>query len=147
MKKIFFTIITAVIFFSTSGLFAEIKVISVKGSVAYREGRSWAALKQGQVLQEGVKISTGANSSAELRLNAINHTVTIKPFTMIQVFSKTDAESSDTHIGLKRGNIIARVPRDEKVKTIFKVSTPIATSSVRGTAEDIAYGPDTGMLI
>ena len=30
---------------------------------------------------------------------------------------------------------------------MFKVTTPIATSSVRGTAEDIFYGPDSGMIV
>ena len=66
---------------------------------------------------------------------------------MIQVFSKESATDTNTHIGLKRGGIMAKVPRDGKVKTIFKVSSPIATSSVRGTEENISYGPDTGMII
>lgn len=138
--------LTIIIFASTS-LYAEISVIKVQGNAAYREGRSWLPLKDKQKLPEGVKISTGANSFAELALNSKNHTVTIKPLTMIQVFSKETAENTDTHIGLKRGGLTARVPRDSKVKTIFKVSSPIATSSVRGTEEDISYGPDKGMII
>jgi hypothetical protein len=132
--------------FSTS-LFAEIKAVSVKGTVAYRDGRNWVPLKVNQVLKEGSRISTGANSSAEIRLNRLNHTVTVKPLSMIQVFSKESATSTDTHIGLKRGGVNARVPRDSNVKTVFKVSTPVATSSVRGTEENIGYGPGTGMTV
>ena len=147
MKPLKLTIITSMIFIFTASLYAEISVTNVKGTAAYREGRSWLPLKIGQKLPEGVKISTGANSYAELSLNSIKHSVTIKPLTVIQVFSKENAEKTDTHIGLKRGRITAKVPRDARVKTIFKVSTPIATSSVRGTEEDISYGPEKGMIV
>lgn len=139
MKKII-SLIIALFFLGTSSLFAEIKVIKVKGTVAYKTGKDWNAVTAGMELPEGVKISTGANSSAELRLNSLNHTIIIKPYTVMQVFSKTDNKESNTNVGLKRGNIIVKVPKDKKVKTVFKVTTPIATSSVRGTAEDIFSG-------
>jgi len=147
MKPLIMTIITSLIFIVSTALYAEISVIKVQGNAAYKEGRNWVPLKEKQKLPEGVKVSTGANSYAELSLNSINHTVKIKPLTVIQVFSKETAENTDTHIGLKRGGITAKVPRDSKVKTIFKVSSPIATSSVRGTEEDISYGPDKGMIV
>jgi len=147
MKPLTMTIISLIIFLFSTSLYAEISVIKVEGNAAYREGKSWLPLKEKQKLPEGVKISTGANSYAELSLNSINHSVKIKPLTMIQIFSKETAENSDTHIGLKRGGITAKVPRNSKVKTIFKVSSPIATSSVRGTEEDINYGPDKGMTV
>ena len=147
MKLLKITIAALSIMFFTAVLHAEITVIKVEGSAAYKEGNKWLPLKTGQKLPEGVKVSTGANSSADLKLNSVNHTVHIKPFTMIQVFTKETKTDTDTHIGLKRGGIIAKVPREGKVKTIFKVSSPIATSSVRGTEEDISYGPGKGMVI
>lgn len=147
MKPLVMTIIAVLTVIYTASAFAEISVIKVDGTAAYRDGKKWVPLKNGMKLPEGVKVSTGANSTAELRLNSINHTITVKPLTMIQVFSKETKSASDTHIGLKRGGITAKVPRDAKVKTVFKVSTPIATSSVRGTEENIYYGPDTGMII
>ncbi|PKL17688.1 MAG: hypothetical protein CVV49_09865 [Spirochaetae bacterium HGW-Spirochaetae-5] len=135
------------ILFFTAALQAEISVIKAEGSAAYKEGNKWLPLKNGQKLSEGVKVSTGANSYADIKLNSQNHTIRVKPFTMIQVFSKESKTDTNTHIGLKRGGIMAKVPREGKVKTIFKVSSPIATSSVRGTEENISYGPDTGMII
>jgi len=135
------------ILFFTAALHAEISVIKVEGSAAYKEGTKWIPMKTGQKLAEGVKISTGANSYADIMLNSKNHTIRIKPFTLIQIFSKDSKTETDTHIGLKRGGIMAKVPRENNVKTIFKVSSPIATSSVRGTEENISYGPDTGMII
>lgn len=147
MKLLKMIIIPSLIFLFSIASYAEITVIKVQGIASYKEGKSWIPLKDNQILPEGVKISTGTNSYAEIKLNSINHTVKIKPLTVIQVFSKETKENTDTHIGLKRGGIIAKVPRDSNVKTIFKVSSPIATSSVRGTAEDISYGPDTGMIV
>lgn len=147
MKLKEITIAAFSILFFTLSLQAEISVLKVEGSAAYKEGNKWIPLKNGQKLSEGVKVSTGANSYADIKLNSQNHTIRIKPFTMIQVFSKESKTDTNTHIGLKRGGITAKVPRDGKVKTIFKVSSPIATSSVRGTEENIQYGPDSGMLI
>jgi len=63
------------------------------------------------------------------------------------VFSSESAVETDTHIGLKRGGVNARVPRDSNVKTVFKVSTPVATSSVRGTEQNVGYGPGSGMSV
>lgn len=146
--KLFKISITALsILFFSAALHAEITVQKVEGSAAYKEGNKWVPLRNGQKLAEGVKVSTGANSYADIKLNSQNHTIRVKPFTMIQVFSKETKTDTNTHIGLKRGGIMAKVPREGKVKTIFKVSSPIATSSVRGTEENISYGPDTGMII
>jgi hypothetical protein len=147
MKLLKMIITSSLIFLFSTAIYAEISVIKIQGKVSYKEGKNWLPLNEKQKLPEGVKISTGTNSYAEINLNSINHTVKIKPLTVIQIFSKETAENTDTHIGLKRGGITAKVPRDSKVKTIFKVSSPIATSSVRGTEEDISYGPDTGMTV
>lgn len=144
LKMIFIS--SFILLFSTS-IYAEISVIKVQGNASYKDGKTWLPLKEKQKLPEGVKISTGTNSFAELTLNSVNHTVKIKPLTVIQIFSKETTENTDTHIGLKRGGITAKVPRNANVKTIFKVSSPIATSSVRGTEEDISYGPDRGMVV
>ena len=147
MKLLKMITISSLIFLFSAAGYAEITVIKVQGNASYRDGRNWIPLKENLVLPEGVKISTGTNSYAEIKLNSINHTVKIKPLTVIQVFSKETATDTNTHIGLKRGGITAKVPRDSNIKTIFKVSSPIATSSVRGTEEDISYGPDTGMIV
>jgi hypothetical protein len=63
---------------------------------------------------------------------------------MIQVYSKETKTETDTHIGLKRGALHAKVPRKGNVKTIFKVSSPIATSSVRGTEHKTFHGASFG---
>ncbi|MBN1500104.1 MAG: FecR domain-containing protein [Spirochaetes bacterium] len=147
MKNIFRIIILTVILLSAADLFGAITVVSVKGTVAFKNGNAWAPLRANQTIQEGTKISTGANSYAVISLNKFNHRVEIKPLTMLQVFSKDNNVSSNSNINLKRGKIQVNVPKDKNVKTVFKVSTPVATSSVRGTIEEVSYGRSFGMKV
>jgi len=140
-------IITTSLMFLTTLLYANITVLKVEGTVAYKDGNRWLPVKVGQKLVEGVKISTGADSFVDIKLNSKNHIVQVKQLSMVQIFSKETGTDTNTNIGLKRGSVNTKVPRDENVKTVFKVSTPIATSSVRGTEQNVSYGPDSGMVI
>jgi len=139
--------IGAFFLFITTLLYAEMTVIKVEGSAAYKDGNTWQLIKVNQKLPEGIKISTGANSYVDIKLNSKNHTMQVKPYSMVQVFSNETITEANTNVGLKRGSINAKVPRDANVKTVFKVTSPVATSSVRGTEENISYGPDTGMVV
>ena len=140
-------IITTLFLFIATLLYADITVLKIEGSAAYKDGHKWVPLKVNQKLPEGTKISTGANSFVDIKLNSKNHTIRVEPYSMIQIFSKETQTNTNTNIGLKRGSINAKVPRNENVKTEFKVTSPVATSSVRGTEENISYGPDTGMVV
>jgi hypothetical protein len=128
-------------------LYADITVLKIEGNAAYKEGNKWVPLKVNQKLAEGVKISTSADSFVDIKLNSKNHTIQVKPFTMVQIFSNETKTDSNTNIALKRGSVNAKVPRDEKIKTQFKITSPIATSSVRGTEQNVSYGPERGMII
>ncbi len=151
--KIF--IMAVAVSMSINPLFAEIKVLSVNGNVVFKKGQKWEPLRSLMRLTPGTKVSTGAKSSATLQIE--KHTLTISPMTMIKIYEGGDppkkiaagdtfAEST-TKIGLRRGSIRAKIFREQRVKTEFKVSTPVATSSVRGTEEIISYGPGRGMVI
>ncbi len=147
MKLIKMTLTVFTVFFFSVALYSEITIIKIEGSASYKDGNKWLPLKENQKLPEGTKVSTGVNSYTDIKLNSLNHTIRVKPLTMIQVFSKESENDTNTQIGLKRGGIIAKVPRKNNVKTIFKISSPIATSSVRGTEEEVTYGPGFGMVI
>ncbi len=130
----------------SSEAFAKITVISVRGRVAYKTGRSWVPLKKGMKLTEGVKISTGVRSYAVLRLN--KNVMRVRPLTMIKIYqNQLTKNSSRTRIGLKRGSLRARIKKGQRIRTVFRVSTPVATSSVRGTEEEISYGPGRGFRV
>jgi hypothetical protein len=81
----------------------------------------------------------------ELDMNG--HKVTIKEQTMVKIFENSvKKDTSTTQIALKRGSIRVRVSRQEKIKTVFQVASPVATSSVRGSDDTISYGPEKGHL-
>ena len=125
---------------------ARITATMVKGSVAYKNKKNWKPLKTGMALSQGTKISTGVNSTAVIAMDS--HTVTIKPLTMIKIYENSRSKNrSKNRIGLRRGTIRAKVSRSKRIKTVFKVSTPVATSSVRGTEEIISFGPSKGMKV
>ncbi len=134
------------ILFITSLSYAEIRVLSVNGSAAYKVGAQWVPLPAGTPLAPGTKVSTGVRSTVVIKIN--NHTVTVNPLTIMKISeSRDDATSSNTRIGLRRGSVRAKVATNTRIKTVFKVSTPVATSSVRGCDDIIIYSPSFGMKI
>lgn len=145
IKHITLFLIAAVSLFAVSA-FADIRVVAVKGSAAYKEGAKWLPLKPGLKLAVGTKVSTGVRSRVEIKIN--NHIVIVQPLTIMKISeSRDDATSSTTSLGLRRGSLRTLVARDAKIKTDFKVSTPVATSSVRGTWKIDVSSPGFGMHI
>lgn len=141
-KHIPILVVTALFLFAVSA-FAEIRVISVKGAASYKAGGAWVPLGAGVALAPGTKVSTGVRSRVEIRIN--RHTVVVEPLTIMKISESTETnKSSTTRIGLRRGAIRTDVARDARIKTVFKVSTPVATSSVRGTRQFTRSGPTMG---
>jgi hypothetical protein len=144
IKNLSLIILSIIIF--TVPSFAEITVTSVKGQAKYKTGNQWAALTQGIKLNEGSKISTGINSNVVLNING--DTITVKQMSMVKVEENSiSSTESNTRLGLKRGGLNARISKLRTLKTSFKITTPVATSSVRGTEEEVFYGPGMGMII
>ena len=128
--------------FITVNSFARITVVSTRGEVAFMDDKAgrWMPLAVGAQLQEGVKISTGIN--ANVRLNLGGNTVDVGPLSMMKVYkNQVVSGTQDTRIGMRRGEMTADVTGGEGVRTVFRVATPVATSSVRGTTKRITTGP------
>ena len=147
MKKYLVPILLVITLLAFAGVsFAEIRVLSVKGTAAYKAGGQWVPLQTGAVLAVGTKVSTGVRSNVVIKIN--NHTVTVQPLTIMKVSeSAEDGKSSTTRIGLRRGSVRTKIAHDARIKTVFKVSTPVATSSVRGTEQIVVYSPTFGMRV
>jgi hypothetical protein len=142
---VFISALFALILF-TGPSFAEIRVVSVKGTAAYKTGNQWTPLQAGSALAVGTKVSTGVRSTVEIRIN--NHLVTVQPLTIMKISESNDtATTSNTSLGLRRGSVRTKVAKDARIKTVFKVSTPVATSSVRGTEQIVVYSPTFGMRV
>lgn len=147
MKKQYIVIpsMFAMLLFAVSG-FAEIRVVSVKGTAAFKAGGQWVPLQAGTALAVGYKVSTGVKSNAVIRIH--NHTVTVQQLTIMKISeSIEDWRSSSTRLSLRRGAVRAKVAKNARIRTVFKVSTPVATSSVRGTEELVEYSPTFGMNV
>jgi len=142
-KSMFILVFTLFCVFLTANLFAKIIAETTKGEVAFKTeqaGSKWMPLREKAELQDGVKISTGLNSSVVLNLNG--NRVTVGPLSMMKIYQNQLVDGAQqTKIGMRRGQMVADVTRGEKVKTVFKVATPVATSSVRGTQKEIQTGP------
>jgi hypothetical protein len=126
--------------------FAVITVEQISGKAAFKEGQQWKPLSVNQKLEVGTKISTGTNSSVVLNIDG--NKVTIRQLSMVRInHNMTNAEESNTNLGLKYGAINAKVKKIAAIRTQFKISTPVATSSVRGTEEEVSFGPQSGMIV
>lgn len=130
----------------TPELISDVRVIDISGTAAYKDQRQWKAMKKGQTLKEGTKISTGARSSVQLKID--NATVTIRQLSMVRINRNlVTGGSTSTNLGLRYGKINARIDRIKKLRTDFRISTPVATSSVRGSEKEISSGPGWGTQI
>jgi len=139
-RKTMILAVVVLFLFAASTAFAKITVISVKGKAAFKTGRTWQPLRRGMTLNQGTKVSTGVHSWVKLRM--FRSTVTVKPLTMMKIYENSSRKNRiRTRIGLRRGSVRAHVTRGRRVKTVFKISTPVATSSVRGTIEEASHGP------
>lgn len=126
--------------------FAVITVEQINGKAAYKEGNEWKPLMANQKIEVGTKISTGANSSVVLDIDGSK--VTIRQLSMVRInHNMVGTEESQTNLGLKYGAINAKVKKIGAIRTQFKISTPVATSSVRGTEEEVSFGPQSGMIV
>jgi len=125
----------------------KVTVVSVSGpaeKLPPGAPKKWQPLAAGDVLDELTVIRTGLRAKVVLKFDDRGE-VTINNATKMGIgeFRKT-GRLVKARIGLKYGTIRANVesapgPND------FKVATPVATLSVRGTSGDVAYMGDTGL--
>ena len=118
----------------------EAKVVSVTGKVEVQtNGSSWKTVKAGDRLTKGSVISTGFKSSAKISID--NTTVDLGPLTRITVEKLASNDVKDeTNLYLDTGKVKAEVKKNSAKKVDFKVSSPVATASVRGTIIECTAG-------
>ena len=108
-------------------------VTEVAGKVECKlPGTNWRAAKTGDVLPAGSLISTGFKSTAILKTESA--TLTVKPVTRLTIEELIKSEgTTKTQMFLMTGRVRAEVTPKEGEKADFKVKSPTATASVRGT--------------
>lgn len=145
-RLIIFAAMLTILLFAAGQGFSAILVVSVKGDASYKVAKGWTPLKKGQQLAEGTNISTGPRSKVVLNID--EHILTVNQMTTLRISKNSlTSDATENKIGLKYGSVDAKVKKIGSLKTIFKISTPVATSSVRGTHQLVSYGPTFGMII
>lgn len=113
------------------------EVVAVNGKVEFQtKAGEWKALKQGDPVTSGTMISTGFKSEATVRLGA--SVLSIRPLTRMTLTQLVEKEDVvDTEVYLEVGNVKAEVNSLNNKKNGFKVKSPVATASVRGTVFEV----------
>lgn len=108
-------------------------ITEVAGKVEYKlPGKDWVAAKTGTVLPAGSLISTGFKSTAILKMESA--TLTVKPVTRLSLEELVKSEgTTKTQMFLMAGRVKAEVTPRKGEQAEFKVKSPTATASVRGT--------------
>lgn len=111
----------------------EATVTSTNGKVQLQKGSSWVDLRTGDKVSGGAVISTGFNSSA--KLNIEGSSVELGPLTRVTIEKLVSTSTkNESSLYLDSGKVSADVSKSSDKRTGFKVSTPVATASVRGTS-------------
>ena len=122
-----------------SALALEATVVSTSGKVEIQRGNSWVPLIKGDVVYGGAVISTGFKSSAELDIHGSK--VQLGPLTRITIEKLVSTSAkNESSIYLDSGRLDADVNKADGKRTGFRVSTPVATASVRGTFISLTAG-------
>lgn len=130
MKRFF--ALCAVSFAAVSVFAAGAKVVSVTGKAEIQEGSIWAPLSAGDTIDKGTVISTGFKSSVVVSFNQSKFT--LGPLTRITIDELISSETKDnTELYISCGSISASVNKEGGKAVGFKVRSPVATASVRGT--------------
>lgn len=108
-------------------------ITEIAGKVEYKlPDQAWQPAKVGTVLSAGSMISTGFKSTAIITLETAK--LTVKPVTRLSIEELIKAEGSNkSQMFLMTGRVRAEITPKEGEKTEFKVKSPTATASVRGT--------------
>ncbi len=124
--------------------FADVTAVSVKGTVGAIVAKKMQPVSAGMKLPSDATIVTGANSEVTLSVN--NGTLTLKSLTTAKLSGiSLSTTSSKAAVALKTGTVVSDVKQIQGLKTSFTITTPVGTSSVRGTSHTVSYSTERGM--
>lgn len=135
MKKLFanILILSALSFFALPIFAEDAKVVAVVGKAEVQKGSDWVALSIGDSVPKGSVISTGFKSELLLKVNASN--IKLGPLTRMTVEQLIqNASENKTSLFIDSGKVNVEVNKTGNKREDFKVSSPVATASVRGTS-------------
>ncbi|MDX9899498.1 MAG: FecR domain-containing protein [Spirochaetia bacterium] len=142
MKRL--TILVALAITISIPTFADVTAVSVKGTVGAIVAKKMQPISAGMTLPDDATIVTGANSEVTLSVN--NGVLTLKSLTTAKLSGvSVTPSSSKAALALRSGTVVSEVKQIQGLKTSFTITTPVGTSSVRGTSHTVSYSTERGM--
>lgn len=133
MKRIVSIFILFILIVGSVSATATVKSFYGKVKVKLDPASKWSRLNVGQDLPANALVSTGFNSQLVLDLG--NATLEVLPLTRMKVEEITASQDKiTTSLFLQGGKIKADVEKIEGQVNDFKIKSPVATASVRGTS-------------
>ncbi len=126
-------LLSVLLFTSVFYLYAQTAtVVQVTGKAEIQNGQDWVSLKAGDSVKKGDVISIGFKSELLLKVNTSN--IKLGPLTRLtfEQLLSTD-NKNQTAIFIDSGKVNAQINATQTKREDFKVSSPVATASVRGT--------------
>ena len=124
-------------------------VVSVSGpaqKMVVTNGRKWEALKAGEKLSELTVIRTGLGAKVVLNL-ADRGEIVVNNATKIGIRElRQKGDEVKAQLGLKYGTMRASVEAG-RGKSDFRISTPVATLSVRGSEANVGFMVDSARML
>lgn len=132
MKKILLVFMLLLMGFSSLFAGVTVKDFFGKVKVKYDGDIKWSRIEIGQELPANTLVSTGFNSQIVLDLG--NAILDVLPLTRMTIDEITETQDTiKTALVLKGGRVKADVGKIEGKVNDFKIKSPVATASVRGT--------------
>jgi hypothetical protein len=140
MKKTVLLFFGAVLFINSQFVFSQdrqgtARFLEITGTVEIQEPGSaaWTPAAAGMSIGKGTVISTGFKSTALISLE--NSSLTIRPLTRLTLEEIVQrGNNEEISLYLRSGRVRAEVTPPAGGNTDFRIRSPTATASVRGTA-------------
>ena len=125
-----------------AGSYRVIKVEDYDGSIEVERKEKSVDVFKGLQLAEGDMVSTGSNSWLAMLIDSDKH-IGASADTTFYVRAKGNEKKGAVNIKLKEGSALFTIDQKLNKDSTFKVTTPNATLSVRGTTFTVSYNPET----
>ncbi len=123
------------------------RIKNIKGDVGYLApgAQDWAEVHEGMELPSAYDLHTGPDSQVTIVLSD-GHEIVINEMSQVQIKAFLNPENlSKIELLLKLGDLEAKTPTQETIRSDFSVSTTTAVAGVRGTVFSVRYDARTQM--
>ena len=120
-----------------------LKVSAVVGTVTVVSSGGEKAAKEGDIINAGDSIRTGALSCADLLMGNLG-LIRVQESSLVKINMLVDPETGDTKFAMDQGKIYSTLGKLSKGS--FQVQTPTSVASIRGTSFRVSAGANDSRL-